>query len=48
MECGRISAHWMAPTWALLLNDEPCNFGISMQPIKDGEHYKLVYTPADQ
>ena len=34
--------------WALLLNDEPCNYGISMQPIKDGEHYKLVYTPADQ
>lgn len=34
--------------WALLLDDEPCNYGISMQPIKDGDHYSIVYTPADQ
>lgn len=32
--------------WALLNNGEPCNYGISMQPIKDGEHYSIVYTPA--
>lgn len=34
--------------WALLLDGEPCNYGISMQPIKDGENYSIVYTPADQ
>lgn len=34
--------------WALLLDGEPCNYGVSMQPIKDGEHYSIVYTPADQ
>ena len=32
--------------WALLLNGEPTNYGISMQPIKDGEQYAIVYTPA--
>lgn len=32
--------------WALLLNEEPCNYGISQQPIKDGEAYRIVYTPA--
>ena len=34
--------------WALLLDHEPCNYGITMQPIKDGENYSIVYTPADQ
>ena len=32
--------------WALQLGDTPCNYGVSQQPIQDGEHYKLVYTPA--
>lgn len=30
--------------WALLLDGEPCNYGVSMQPIKDGENYILQYT----
>lgn len=34
--------------WALLLDGEPCSYGISMQPIKDGEHYSIVYTPDAQ
>jgi hypothetical protein len=32
--------------WAILLDNEPCNYGVSMQPIKDGEHYTIAYTPA--
>lgn len=32
--------------WSLLLNGEPCNYGISSQPIKDEEHYTLQYTAA--
>lgn len=34
--------------WALLLDGEPCSYGISMQPIKDGDHYSIVYTPSEQ
>lgn len=34
--------------WELLLDGEPCSYGISMQPIKDGEQYSIVYTAADQ
>lgn len=32
--------------WALLLNGTPCNYGVSKQPIKDGERYSFEYTPA--
>ena len=33
--------------WAVLLNGEPSSYGISRQPVQDGEHYQLVYTPAE-
>lgn len=33
--------------WAVLLNGEPSSYGISGQPVQDGEHYQLVYTPAE-
>lgn len=32
--------------WALFCNGEPCSYGVSMQPIKDGECYTFQYTPA--
>lgn len=32
--------------WSIELNGEPCNYGVSQQPIRDQEHYSLVYTPA--
>lgn len=31
--------------WSLLCNGEPCNYGVSKQPIKDKEHYTFQYTP---
>lgn len=33
--------------WAVMLNGEPSNYGISQQPVLDGGHYQLVYTPAE-
>lgn len=32
--------------WAIELEGEPCNYGVSQQPIRDGQHYGLVYTAA--
>lgn len=32
--------------WSLLCDGEPCSYGVSQQPIKDGEHYILQYTLA--
>ena len=33
--------------WALLLDGEPCSYGVSQQAIKDGERYTFQYTSAD-
>lgn len=30
--------------WAILSDGVPCNYGISQQPVLDGESYQLVYT----
>lgn len=30
--------------WSIELEGEPCNYGASQQPIRDGEHYQLVLT----
>lgn len=30
--------------WSIELNGMPCNYGVSQQPIQDGEHYQLVQT----
>ena len=34
--------------WAILCDGEPCNYGVSMQPIKNGESYSFVYTKAGE
>ena len=33
--------------WAFFVGEEYCNYGVSSQPISDGETYKIVYTPAE-
>ena len=30
--------------WLIELDGTPCNYGVSQQPIQDGEHYRLVVT----
>lgn len=30
--------------WSLELDGVLCNYGVSQQPVQDGEHYRLVYT----
>ena len=32
--------------WGFYVNGEYCNFGISEQPIADGDAFKIEYTPA--
>ena len=33
--------------WAVELDGKACNYGVSMQPVRDKEHYRLVYTSAN-
>ncbi len=33
--------------WSVELDGVPCNYGVSQQPIRDGQHYRLVYVAAD-
>lgn len=33
--------------WAIYLEDQPYSYGVSTQPVEDGQHYRLVYQPAD-
>ena len=33
--------------WAFFLNDEYCNYGIDLQPVEDGQSYKIVYTTGE-
>ena len=30
--------------WAFYVNDEYCNYGISTQPVEDGDTFSIVYT----
>ena len=32
--------------WSVELEGQPCNYGVSQQPIRDKEYYRLVYTAA--
>ena len=32
--------------WAFYVNDEYCNYGVSEQPIEDGDNFSIIYTPA--
>lgn len=33
--------------WGFFVNDEYCNYGISSQPVNDGDAFQIVYTPAE-
>ncbi len=33
--------------WSFYVNDEYCNYGVDTQPVNDGDHFKIVYTPAE-
>ena len=33
--------------WSIYLDDTPCNYGVSQQPIEDGQHYQIIYTTGD-
>ena len=32
--------------WSFYVNDSYCNYGISEQPVNDGDAFSIVYTPA--
>lgn len=32
--------------WSFMVNGEYCNYGISSQPVMDGDAFSVVYTPA--
>ena len=32
--------------WSFYVNDEYCNYGISEQPVNDGDDFSIAYTPA--
>ena len=32
--------------WSFYVNDEYCNYGVSEQPVNDGDSFEIVYTPA--
>lgn len=32
--------------WSFHVNGEYCNYGISEQPVNDGDNFSIVYTPA--
>ena len=33
-----------ASYWAFYVNDEYCNYGVSEQPVEDGDAFSIVYT----
>ena len=33
-----------ASYWAFYVNDEYCNYGISEQPVEDGDKFAIIYT----
>ena len=32
--------------WAFYVNGEYCNYGVSQQPVEDGDQFEIVYTKA--
>lgn len=32
--------------WSFYVNDAYCNYGISEQPVNDGDSFSIIYTPA--
>ena len=33
--------------WSFYVNDEYCNYGISAQPVSDGDAFRIIYTKAE-
>ena len=33
--------------WSFYVNEEYCNYGISQQPVEDGDVFEIVYTKAE-
>ena len=33
--------------WSFYVNDEYCNYGVSEQPVENGDAFKIVYTKAE-
>ena len=33
--------------WAFYLGEEYCNYGVSQQPVNDGDNFRIVYTLAE-
>ncbi|MBQ7296114.1 MAG: DUF4430 domain-containing protein [Clostridia bacterium] len=33
--------------WAFFVGEEYCNYGVSQQPVEDGDSFKIVYTLAE-
>lgn len=33
--------------WSFNVNGEYCNYGIDTQPVKDGDEFQIIYTPAN-
>lgn len=33
--------------WSIYLDDTPCSYGVSQQPVEDGQHYQIIYTTGD-
>ncbi len=33
--------------WGFYVNGDYCNYGVSQQPVEDGDSFRIVYTPAE-
>lgn len=33
--------------WGFYVNGDYCNYGVSQQPVEDGDTFRIVYTPAE-
>lgn len=33
--------------WGFYVNDDYCNYGVSQQPVEDGDSFRIVYTEAE-
>lgn len=33
--------------WGFYIENEYCNYGVSQQPVEDGDAFRIVYTPAE-
>ena len=33
--------------WGFYVNGDYCNYGVSQQPVEDGDSFRIVYTPSE-